>query len=94
MNEAIEFLMMASGYNRKSERSEVGEGLIASVKRNLITHDPQPGPGLRRVAASLLGARASSLRQARESGATSTVRGHRCPRSRENRDLGKPTGPG
>ena len=44
--------------------------------------------------ASLLGARASSPRQARESGATSTVRGHRCPRSQEDRDPGKPTGPG
>ena len=37
--------------------------------------------------ASLLGARASSPRQARESGATSTVRGHRCPRSQEDRAL-------
>ena len=44
--------------------------------------------------ASLPGARASSLRQARESDATSTVRGHRCPRSQEDRGPDKPTGPG
>ena len=43
---------------------------------------------------SLLGARASSPRQARMRGATSTVRGQGCPRSQEDCDLGKLTGPG
>ena len=42
---------------------------------------PRGFPGSR---ASLLGARASSPRQARESGATSTVRGQGCPRSQED----------
>ena len=44
--------------------------------------------------ASFLGPRASSPRQARESGAASAVRGQRCPRSQEDCDPGKPTGPG
>ena len=43
---------------------------------------------------SLLGARASSPRQARMSGATSPVRGQGCPRSQEDCDPGKPPGPG
>ena len=44
--------------------------------------------------ASLLGARASSPRQARESGATSTVRGQGCPRSQVARDPENPAEPG
>ena len=47
-----------------------------------------------RVMGSSMQARASSPRQARESGATSTVRGQGCPRSQEARDPGKPAGPG
>ena len=42
----------------------------------------------------LPGARASSPRQTRESGATTAVRGQGCPRSQEDFDLGKPSGPG
>ena len=43
---------------------------------------------------AFLGSRASSPRQAGMSGATSPVRGQGCPRSQEDCDLGKPTGPG
>ena len=47
-----------------------------------------------RSGTSLLGARASSPRQAGMRGTTSTVRGQGCPRSQEDCDLGNPTGPG
>ena len=43
MNEAIEFLMLTNDHNRKSERSEVSEELIASVKENLLHRWP-PAP--------------------------------------------------
>jgi len=56
-----------------------------------ITHEPQPDPAATRGRGYPSWERALPARQ---SGATSRVRGRGCPQSQEDRDLGKPTGSG
>ena len=88
----------AATVSRKGRVSEPNKGLgSCAVPAFRFPDYPQFSArprGFPESRASFPGARASSPRRARESGATSTVRGHRCPRSKEDRDLVKPTGPG
>ena len=63
---------------------------LPQARGNLIAYQPHPGPTVAPGSrTSLLGARASSPRQAGESGATSTGRGQGCPRPQEDCDPGQ-----